>query len=884
MSNAVTPQTIYLKDYQPTPFAIDHIHMNVDLHEDHTLVTSLLNISRRADTPAEQTDLILNGEELKLKSIKIDGQPLSDDQYQVSEDFLTVFNAPERFTLETVVEIHPELNKQLSGLYASSGNFCTQCEPEGFRRITYFYDRPDVLTHFTTTITADKTKYPALLANGNLIETRDLDENHHWVKWEDPSLKPCYLFALVAGDFDLIEDVFTTANGDNVDLRFYLEKGFGERGHYALESLKRSMKWDEETFGRIYDLNNYMVVAVSDFNMGAMENKGLNIFNTKYVLADQETATDFDYMNIERVIGHEYFHNWSGNRITCRDWFQITLKEGLTVLREQLFCEDMTGHARVRIQSANTIRNVQFAQDAGPMSHPIRPEEYIEINNFYTVTVYEKGSEVIRMVRTFLGKDAFRKAMDLYFDRHDGQAVTTEDFIQAMQDSSGFDLTQFKRWYSQAGTPVITVTTDYDAANKTFTINLAQEIPGNNDLQNKPLMMPITIGLLNEQGQPLSASADNTDIQASNDFANTWVLNFHQQQQSFTFTNVASNPLVSFLRDFSAPVKVEFNRSYENLIKLMEYDTDAFAKWDAAQQVMKHLILTAAANNSTDFAEPLMQQFIGAAKTILNSDLPNDLKALMLRLPTERFLLDRSQEPHQVDAVHQARGAFKAQLAQALQADMLASYQQLQAQPFALDLASMSERDLKNTLLAYLVATDDTAMRQLALEQYKQANNMTDKMGALSALNGYESAERQQAMALYLESAKDDALMLDKWLALEASLPGEDTLESIQAIMDSDYFDLMNPNKVRALLGAFANNLTCFHQASGEGYKLLADQVLALDPHNRLTAARIVEPLIRYQKLPEAAQTLVKAQLERIKNTKGLSKDTFEVVSKALAN
>jgi len=882
MSEANVPQTIYLKDYQPTPFAIDHIYLNVDLHDDHTIVTSLLHISKRADAPSDQTDLILNGEELSLKSIKMDNNVVNSEQYNVDDDYLTVFNAPDKFTLETVVEIHPETNKQLSGLYLSSGNFCTQCESQGFRRITYFYDRPDVLTHFTTTITGDKTKYPAMLSNGNLIESRDLDNNRHWVKWEDPSLKPCYLFALVAGNFDLIEDTFTTADGNDVDLRFYLEKGYGERGHYAVESLKRSMKWDEDAFGRIYDLNNYMVVAVSDFNMGAMENKGLNVFNTKYVLADQATATDADYMNIERVIGHEYFHNWTGNRITCRDWFQITLKEGLTVLREQLFCEDMTGHARVRIQSANTIRNVQFAQDAGPMSHPIRPEEYIEINNFYTVTVYEKGSEVIRMVRTFIGKDAFRKAMDLYFERHDGQAVTTEDFIQAMQDSSGFDLTQFKRWYSQAGTPTVTVETNYDADKKTLTIQLEQNIESNKHLENKPLMMPITVGLLDHHGKSFDINTTDKNIQPSLDKAQSFILNFHQHKQSFTFENVQSAPLVSFLQDFSAPIKVVYDRSYQDLLILMEHDTDAFAKWDAAQQVMTHLILTAAKQDPIILNNDLMQQFITATKAILTSQLPHDLKALMLCMPSEKYLLDRSQLPHNVQAIHTARGLFKKTLAQALQSDMFALYEELQAKPFALDLTSMSDRDLKNALLSYLVSTGTPDMRATATKQFKNANNMTDKMGALTALNGSESIERQEVMAMYLEQASEDALMLDKWLMLEASMPGADTIETIKAIMESEHFDLMNPNKVRSLLGAFANNLTCFHQPNGDGYQLLADNVLALDPHNRQTAARLVAPLIRFGSLPEETQALMKTQLERIKNTVGLSKDTYEVVSKAL--
>ena len=882
MSTTKNPQTIYLKDYAPTPFAVEHIHLHFDLHDHKTIVTSLLHISKKNQETGNHQDLILHGEELILQSIKINGQEANQTQYCVNENSLTILDAPNQLTLETTVEIHPELNKQLSGLYLSNKNFCTQCEPEGFRRITYFYDRPDVLTHFTTTISADKTKYPALLANGNLIQTRDLSDNRHWVKWEDPSLKPCYLFALVAGDFDLIEDNFTTKNGDKVDLRFYLEKGYGERAHYAMDSLKRSMKWDEDTFKCIYDLNNYMVVAVSDFNMGAMENKGLNIFNTKYVLADQKTATDFDFMNIERVIAHEYFHNWSGNRVTCRDWFQITLKEGLTVLREQLFCEDMTGYARVRIQSANTIRTSQFAQDAGPMSHPIRPEEYIEINNFYTVTVYEKGSEVIRMVRTFLGNESFKKAMNLYFERYDGQAVTTEDFLAAMQDSSGFDLTQFKRWYKQAGTPVITVHTHYDPILKKLTLQLEQHIPNTLDLKKWPLMMPIAIGLLDQQGKTLDASSTQSDIKKSQDSKNTWILNFHAHQQSFEFNHVEQAPLVSVLRDFSAPVKVIFERSYETLITLMEHDTDPFAKWDAASQVMTHLILTSTTKNPIIFKEPLMQHALNALRSILMSELPDDLKSLMLSLPSERFLLDQSIEPHQVQTIHDTRQLFKKMIAQALHDLMLKIYEKLQTKSYELNLVSISERDLKNTLLSYLVATDQMATRQLALTQFKNANNLTDKMGALNALNSYESQERQEAMAIYLEEAKEDALMLDKWLTLQASLPGATTLSSIQSIMLSNYFDLMNPNKVRSLLGAFSQNLTCFHQTSGDGYRLLANQVLALDPHNRLTAARLVEPLIRYQKMPAHAKTLMKAQLKRIQQTEGLSKDTYEVVSKAL--
>ena len=868
-----------LKDYQATPFAIDQIHMNFDLHDNHTLVTSLLNISKRAN--ATSNNLILDGEELTLKSIKINGTTLNEDQYTVTDNHLTIPNAPDTFTLETVVEIHPESNKQLSGLYLSNGNFCTQCEPEGFRRITYFYDRPDVLTHFTTTITADKNKYPAMLANGNLMEERDLADGRHWVKWQDPSLKPCYLFALVAGDFDLIEDTFTTSDNQDVALKFYLEKGFGERGHYALESLKRSMKWDEETFGRIYYLNNYMVVAVGDFNMGAMENKGLNIFNTKYVLADQNTATDFDYMNIERVIGHEYFHNWSGNRVTCRDWFQITLKEGLTVLREQLFCEDMTGYARVRIQSANTIRNIQFAQDAGPMSHPIRPEEYIEINNFYTVTVYEKGSEVIRMVRTLLGKEAFRKAMDLYFERHDGQAVTTEDFLQAMQDSSGVDLSQFKRWYAQAGTPTITVKESFDPDNQTYTLTLSQSIDGKDDLSKQPLQMPINIGLLDHNGHPKSVSFTDDNIKLSDDHVDTYLLNFNQTEQSFTFNNVSEKPNLSFLRDFSAPVKVTLEQPIAEQMLLFKHDSDAFAKWDIGQTIMSDLILNALQHDHA-LNDDEVSHFIHALSSILQSDIDNNLKALILQLPTLKMLLDLAPKPNQIETVNQLRNELKQRIAIELKQQLLDLYHNLQHADYDLSLEHISKRDLQANVLSYLTSIDDNDMRDLAAEQFNQANNMTDKMASLKALNGDESDQRQACMDSFLETSKNDALMLDKWLALEASLPQASTIETVKAIIDSDYFDLLNPNKVRSLLGAFSHNLIAFHQSNGQGYELLADQVLALDPVNRLTAARLVEPLSRFKDLPEENQALMKQQLQRIKDTEGLSKDTFEIVSKAL--
>lgn len=882
-AGATPPNTKFLSDYQPTDFIIEQVHLHFDLHEDETIVQSILRLKRNPKAKSNAVDLRLDGEGLELREIAINGKRLQDNAFSVLKDGLLVRNVPDQFDLETVVMIKPQENTQLSGLYKSSGNYCTQCEPEGFRRITYFMDRPDVMTKFTTTITADKQLYPMLLANGNLIEERDLDGGRHWVKWEDPSLKPCYLFALVAGSFDLIEDEFTTMSGRKVALRLFLERGFGDQGQFAMDSLVRSMKWDEETFGREYDLDIYMVVAVSDFNMGAMENKGLNVFNTKCVLARQDTATDADYFNVERVIGHEYFHNWSGNRVTCRDWFQITLKEGLTVLREQLFSEDMTSAGMVRIKTANTIRNVQFAQDSGPMSHPIRPEQYIEINNFYTVTVYEKGSEVIRMVRTFLGKDVFRKAMDEYFRRFDGQAVTTEDFIAVMQEVSGKDLTQFCRWYSQGGTPELTVKADYDNAANTLKLTVRQhcpKTPGPGQDHKLPFEMPLAIGFVSEQGDMA------TQLQGEpSAISGTRLLDITEESQCYEFVNVMQKPALSLLRDFSAPVKLHYAYDDQELLLLMAKDSDAFCRWDASQQYFTRLILAGvdhyhkAGAFSAELDPALLDQWRGL---LANHDQDPHILAMVLTLPAESYLM-QVMPVADVEAVHVVRASIQRALAKSLSAEWLATYQRC-AHDLAPEYspANMAKRALKNLCLDYLGALSDDEHIELVKSQFDRAQNMTDSLAALSILSDIDCGAREQALLTFKQRWQQEPLVMDKWMMIQASSSLPSTLQTVKDIVASDDFNLLNPNNVRSLLGAFAVNLLHFHAADGSGYQFLAEQVIALDENNRLAAARLCEPLIRWKKMDSGRQHLMKQQLERILAVEGLSPDVFEVVSASL--
>ncbi len=874
----VIPQAIQLSDYQSPEFLIHQVHLHFDLNERQTRVTAIIEFERNPGF-SEDGPLVLNGESMVLQRLVLDGKLLSCEDYTVSDHHLTIHHVPEKFTLESEVTIKPEENTQLSGLYKSRTNYCTQCESQGFRRITYFLDRPDVMTRYTTSIAADKTRYPMLLSNGNLIETKELDNNRHWVKWEDPSKKPSYLFALVAGDFDLLQDTFTTCSGRKVDLRLYLEKGFNDQGDFALKALQRSMKWDEEAFNREYDLDIYMIVAVSDFNMGAMENKGLNIFNTKYILANSQTATDNDYIGIENVIGHEYFHNWSGNRVTCRDWFQITLKEGLTVFRDQCFIQDMTSEAVMRINTVNFLRSVQFVEDAGPMAHPIRPRSYIEVNNFYTNTVYRKGAEVIRMVQTLIGKEAFKKAMDLYFSRYDGEAVTTEDFIQAMQDSSGLDLTQFLRWYDQAGTPVLDIRSDYNESAKTFLLTVKQMTPVTPGQDEKlPLFLPLSIGFVGSEccDMPTQLQSEKTAIEG------TRILQIKKAEQTFEFINVSEKPVLSLLRKFSAPVRVNYDYTDEELLWLIQCDSDSFARWEAGQEFYRRVIFGAVEAIKNNQRINLDTRLVDIFRKVILSGM-NDYwyMATLLTLPNLSYLMQFMQ-PVDIESLHQAYHSVKKQLSEQLVAELKNCYDQHKLSNYEYNAADIGKRAIKNLALAYLVATEEPKFLELAFAQFTKSTNMTDVMGALNALNQVDSPYRIEALEMFFQKWKQQPLLVNKWLMLQAQAMDSKTIAVVKHLLQHPAYDSKNPNNVYSLIVSFGANPVCFHAHDGAGYELLADQVLDLDPHNPQVAARVIQPLTRWKMMDKKRQQMIKAALQRILEAPKLSNDVYEIVTKSL--
>jgi aminopeptidase N len=880
MAMTTKPQEIYLKDYQPSNYLIKEAFLHFDLHPEYTIVKSILKFYRNPEAKGENT-LSLDGEELQLRTLLLDGKTLEQDRYQLTPHKLIIPKVPDAFTLETEVLIKPAENKALSGLYQSKGNYCTQCEAQGFRRITYFLDRPDILTLFTTTITADKQRYPVLLSNGNLIDSKDLDHNRHWVMWQDPSLKPCYLFALVAGDYEWREETFTTVSGRDIILRVYVEKGNLAQSDHAMASLKHAMRWDEKTYGREYDLDIYMIVAVSDFNMGAMENKGLNIFNDRYILAKQDTATDEDYVNVESVIGHEYFHNWSGNRVTVRDWFQITLKEGLTIFRDQNFTADMTSHAVKRIRDANIIRNFQFPQDAGPLAHPIRPDSYIEINNFYTVTVYNKGAEVIRMIETLLGKATFRKGMDLYFARNDGKAVTTEDFVKAMADASSMDLSQFQRWYHQAGTPHVEVTGDYNDQDKSYTLTFKQSCPATPGQAHKQnFVIPIRMALLDEQGNELALHLKDDP---SHYHDTVKVLTLTEKEQKFTFEKVTKKPLPSLLRNFSAPVKLHYPYNDDELIFLMSHDTDGFNAWDAGQtltsKLLTHLVKTQQPGQELDIKPEIVTAF---HKLLNNKQLDKLLLPEMLTLPTESYLLETLPGADIVE-IYTVRRKFRKYLAKQLKDDFLRLYQANNSGKYSLDKAAIAQRRVKNVCLAYLLLLENQDALDLAMSQFNTGDNLTDIIGALTPLSNIDCKERQQALTQFYDHYQKEPLVVDKWFSLQAlsSLPG--TFEEVKSLMTHPQFDLQNPNKARALIGVFSQyNYPGFHDLGGEPYAFLTDIVLTTDAFNPQLAARLIEPLIRWRKYDKERQALMHEQLHRIANVPKLSNDVYEIVTKSL--
>ena len=860
------PVEKFRKDYQPHSFAMEGIELDFDLRDEVSTVTTTMKLRR---TGAADAALELDGEDLETVSLSVDGAELAPGQYEIEGERLTIADVPEAFTLTTVVRIQPEKNLQLSGLYRSNGVYCTQCEAEGFRRITWSIDRPDVMTTYRVRLEADRAACPVLLSNGNRVEVGDAGDGRHYAVWEDPFKKPSYLFALVAGDLGVLESQFTTMHGRVVDLAIYSEHRNVDRLQHAMDSLKRSMTWDEERFGLEYDLDIYNIVAVEDFNMGAMENKSLNVFNTAYVLARPDTATDSDFENIESVIGHEYFHNWTGNRVTCQDWFQLTLKEGLTVYRDQRFSADMGSAAVRRIESVRTLRTGQFPEDAGPMAHPIRPESYIAMDNFYTATVYLKGAEVVRMYESLLGVDGFRKGMDLYFERHDGQAVTCDDFRAAMADANGIELDQFERWYAQAGTPVVHAQGSWDASAGQYTLTLRQECPDTPGQDSKQdFHIPVATGLVARDGSELAA---------------TRTLELREREQSFTFEGLDSEPVASVLRGYSAPVRLKMDRSDEDLAVLLAHDSDSFCRWEAGQELASRVILSqldaVAGGAAVTLPAHLEQALRGVLATTAGDQA---LIAYALALPAEAAL---ANELTQIDplAVHETRSGLREAIGRALYADLEGRYETLAPSgPYAFRPAETSRRRLRNACLAYLVASGENAAIERAEAQYHDADNMTDAMAALACLVDTESEARSRTLADFEAKWKDDALVMDKWFALQASASRESVLDDVIALQEHAAYSVRNPNKVRSLLRSFAANAMGFHRRDGAGHAFLADRILELDSFNPQIASRLVAPLGRWKQHAEPWASSMKAQLERVQAHGELSKDTFEMISKSL--
>ena len=879
------PTMIKLSEYRLPDYLIDETHLTFELFEDYALVHARLLMQRNLGLDHSLPPLVLDGQQLELVDIALDGEQLSAVEYTVTANQLQLQPKTQTFELSTTVRIEPQNNTELEGLYKSSGMFCTQCEAEGFRKITYYLDRPDVMSRFTTTIHAEKHSYPILLSNGNPIAEGEDEQGRHWVTWEDPFKKPAYLFAIVAGDLWCLEDSFTTMSGREVALRMYVEPENLDKCQYGMDSLKKSMRWDEEKYGREYDLDIFMVVAVNDFNMGAMENKGLNIFNSSCVLATAETATDAAHQRIESIVAHEYFHNWSGNRVTCRDWFQLSLKEGFTVFRDTQFSAEMNSAVVKRIEDVSYLRTHQFAEDAGPMAHPVRPEAYMEISNFYTLPIYEKGAEVVRMLHTLLGEELFRKGSDLYFERHDGHAVTCDDFIAAMEAVSGTDLTQFKRWYSQAGTPQLAVSDSYDAATQTYKLMVKQSCPDTPGQTNKlPFVIPLSVALLSQQGEAIPLQFEGQSIAV----ADERVLSVVNAEQTFTFINVPEQPLPSLLRGFSAPVVLDYNYSRDDLVFLLQHDTDGFNRWEAGQQLAVQVIEEVVGQiYETD--EPMLDSRLVEVFTALleQQDLDQAMLAEFLALPSTGYIIEQYEHADPL-AIHLAREYVSNQLAFALKEPMLQRYQALRKTsletPYVAQASDFARRRLQNMLLAYLIRTEDLAVMDACVDQLGVADNMTERLAALACLvNSPFTDEAQKALESFAERFADDPLVMDQWFSVQAAavLPGG--LERVQYLLHHPAFSIKNPNKVRAVVGAFSTqNVPNFHALDGSGYAFLADKVIELDGLNPQMAARMLSPLTRWQRYDLHQQELMQAQLQRIKNSGELSADLFEVLEKSL--
>ena len=886
MKDNQAPKPIFLKDYCCPDYLIDKVDLTFQLYEQDTVVQSRMEVRRNPESMTQNSPLELDGGEVVLVSIKVDGQLLTSDDYRLESEQLIVKKVPDSFVLEIETTIQPQSNTRLEGLYKSNGMFCTQCEAQGFRHITYFMDRPDVMSRFTTRIEADQTKYPVLLSNGNPVGNGELEDGRHWVSWEDPFKKPCYLFALVAGDLVCAEDRFTTCSNRNVDIRLYVEPQDLDKCDHAIDSLKNAMTWDEEVYGREYDLDIYMIVAVSHFNMGAMENKGLNIFNTSCVLANPLTTTDAGFQRVEGVVAHEYFHNWSGNRVTCRDWFQLSLKEGFTVFRDEQFSSDM-GCTIKRIEDVTYLKTYQFAEDAGPMAHPIRPESYIEMNNFYTTTVYQKGAEVVRMIHTLVGEDGFRKGCDLYFERHDGEAVTCDDFVKAIEEANQIDLGQFRRWYQQAGTPELEVSTAYEAESQVLTLNVSQycgPTPGQD--RKEPFYIPLRISLFDAEGAPVAVkiAGDRSDVLYINQY--DCVVPIFERKQSIQFEGVPERSIPSLLRNFSAPVKLNYRCRKEDLAFLVRHDSDGFSRWDAAQK----LVLISIKEQIQSYQEggelALDDLIVDSFEYVLRDEnLDKSLVASILRLPSEAYLVEET-ELSDTDAIFKVRQFFKQSIAAKLEEALLARYEDNKLDSiYQASSEQIACRSLKNVCLDYLCMHDLARAESLCFAQLESADNMTDESAALRGIVHQQLGDWRAALEGFYNKWKHEPLVVDLWIGIQASSPTEDALDQVKALRNHAAFEQTNPNKVRALYGTFANgNLVNFHQSSAAGYQFHTECILAMNKINPQIAARLVTPLTKWSSYNLARQKPMCDALKQILAQPDLSNDVYEIVSKSLAD
>jgi aminopeptidase N len=876
------PQMVLLKDYAPPAFLIDKVDLDVDIQEPWATVRARLGIRRNPAAAEPDAPLTLDGEHLELLGVKLNGKPLSEGDYTADARHLTVHSVPSAFVLETRVRFDPWKNTRLEGFYASKDGLFTQCEAEGFRCITYFLDRPDVMSKYTVTLHADKERFPHLLANGNLESGGIEDGGRHWAQWEDPFPKPSYLFAMVAAKLDVTESHFVTKSGKRAILRVYVEPGKLDQASFTMHALKKAIRWDEEVFGLELDLECFMIVAVSDFNMGAMENKGLNIFNTRFVLARPDTATDEDYYLIDRVVAHEYFHNWTGNRVTCRDWFQLSLKEGLTVFRDQEYAADEYSKAVTRIADVRDLRAVQFPEDAGPMAHPVRPDRYVEINNFYTSTVYEKGAEVVRMIQAIIGREAFLKGMALYIQRHDGEAVTCDDFVKAMEDASGTDLTQFRLWYSQAGTPVVEARGEYDEAARTYTLTLSQSTPPTPGQEEKhPLHIPVAMGLIGPSGADLPLRLEGEEAARGT----SRVLDLREASQSFRFVDLPGRPVPSLMRNFSAPVLLRIDATDEDLTHLMATDSDPFNRWEAGQVLATRIIL--AGIEALRAARPLevASGYMDAiGKLLQNAGRDPAFTAECLTMPSESFLAEQ-MEVADPDLIHAARKRLRRELAERYRTRFEGAFRHFTVTgPYSPDATAAGRRSLRNTSLGYVMEIDDSTARALTFLEFRRAENMTDAMAALECLAGTTGAERDRALGMFYDKWKDEPLVLDKWFRVQATSDVAGTVDRVAKLAQHPAFELKNPNRARALLHAFAmGNPVNFHAADGSGYRFVAEHVVALDRLNPQIASRLARAFDRWRKYDLERQAHARAALESIGAAEGLSPDVGEVVTRTLA-